>query len=538
MGMMGGGAVKTDSLKEPADGRVQNMAPRGVDAPEILDSIRAQPIPLTPSPPAPKPPPALPALSLGDLPAPDEEEYEDAEVDKKAPEIPARPPSSPLPEILTRDQAFSTFSLNVSDVSFKLAAASLERGQMPDPALIRSEEFINAFDYRDPAPSAGAPLSFTWDRARYPFGHNRDLVRFAVQTASRGREPGKPLNLVLLLDNSGSMERADRVHIVREILRVLAVQLEGPDRISVVAFARTPRLWVDGLAGGQPEEFLNRVLTLNPQGGTNLESALRAGYATAQKHFVAQGNNRVILLTDGAANLGNVDPAVLEEQVKAHRQKGIALDGFGIGWEGYNDPLLETLTRGGDGRYGFFNRPAEAAAEFKEQLLGALQVAAANVKVQVQFNPDRVAAYRQVGYVRHQLTKEQFRDDTVDAAEIGAAESGNAVYVIQIQPEGHGPLGMVRVRYQVPFTSSYEELAWTLPYSRRVPTLEQASPALRLAGTAASFAEWLAGSPHASSVSLDQLQAILAGIPEVYAPDPRPQQLAGMIRQARSIVGN
>ena len=142
--------------------------------------------------------------------------------------------------------AFSTFSLNVSDVSFKLAAASLEKGLMPDVGTVRSEEFINAFDYRDPEPQ-GAPIGFVWERARYPFAQGRDLLRFSVKTAASGRQAGRPLNLVLLLDNSGSMERADRVGIIREALRVLAGQLQAGDTFSVVTFARTAQLRVDGI---------------------------------------------------------------------------------------------------------------------------------------------------------------------------------------------------------------------------------------------------------------------------------------------------
>ncbi len=464
----------------------------------------------------------------------------DLDLEDEKVQPPAKTPSvppTPQPEVLARDNPFSTFSLNVSDVSFKLAGASLENGAIPDPAAIRVEEFVNAFNYHDPAPAPGARLAFAWERARYPFAHNRDLLRFSVQTAARGREPQKPLNLVILLDNSGSMERADRVQTVREALRVLAGQLTPQDRISVVAFARTARLWVDGMAGGNPREFLNKVLDLNPQGGTNLEEAMDLAYSTARRHFLANGVNRVILLTDGAANLGNVEPEALRQRVVAHRVKGIALDCFGIGWEGYNDDLLEVLSRNGDGRYGFLNRPEEAAPEFANQLAGALNVAAADVKTQVEFNPQRVASWRQIGYAKHQLTKEQFRDNTVDAAEIAAAESGNALYVAQVNPEGTGPIGVVRVRFKVPATGEYVEQEWTIPYAPKVAALDQSSPAMRLAATAAAFGEWLSRSPYAGEVTLSALQAYLSGVPEVYAPDPRPQRLGWMIRQAEAIAG-
>jgi Mg-chelatase subunit ChlD len=458
------------------------------------------------------------------------------QVDEPLPKLAAGAPI-PQPEVTTTDNAFSTFSLNVSDVSFKLAAASLEKGQMPDPATVRSEEFINAFDYRDPEPKGSAPIAFAWERARYPFAHNRDLVRFSIKTAASGRQPGRPLNLVLLLDNSGSMERADRIRIRQECLRVLAGQLQPQDRVSVVAFARTARLFVDGLPGSQAGELQQRVGGLAPEGGTNLEDAMNVAYRTALRHFLANGVNRVVLLTDGAANLGDVEPESLKKKVEAHRRQGVALDCFGIGWDGLNDELLEALSRNGDGRYGFVNTPEAARSEFAGQLAGALKVAASDVKVQVEWNPRRVTAYRQIGYAKHQLKKEQFRDNTVDAAEIGAAEAGNALYTVQVNPRGEGPLGTMRVRFKVPGTSDYREHEWTLPYEGAAKPLDQSSPALRLAASASAFSEWLVSSPFAAEVTPDKLLAQINGVPATWPADPRPKKLEWMIRQARSVAG-
>ena len=453
------------------------------------------------------------------------------------PAKPAAPAPTPQPEVQTRDNAYSTFSLNVSDVSFKLAGASLEKGVMPEPATVRSEEFINAFDYGDPEPPPGVPVAFAWGRARYPFAHNRDLLRFSVKTAAAGRRPGRPLNLVLLLDNSGSMERADRVNIIHEALRVLAAQLQPQDKLSVVTFARTARLWVDGVPGSQAGAVAEQISSLTPQGGTNLGDAMDLAYQTALRHYLAGGVNRVVLLTDGAANLGNVDPDALKQKVETHRKQGVALDCFGIGWEGYNDDLLEVLSRNGDGRYGFINTPEEAATEFAGKLAGALHVAVSDVKVQVEFNPGRVSAYRQVGYAKHQLTKEQFRDNTVDAAEIGAAESGNALYVVETNPGGDGPLAIVRVRYKVPGTADYHEHEWAVPFTGNAVLLEQASAAMRLAATASAFSEWLVSSPYAAEVTPDQLLGYLRGVPEIYGADPRPKKLEWMIRQAKTLGG-
>jgi Mg-chelatase subunit ChlD/type II secretory pathway pseudopilin PulG len=457
---------------------------------------------------------------------------EDQPLPKSSPVAPV-----PQPEILTRENNFSTFSLNVSDVSFKLAAASLERGQLPDAASIRSEEFINAFDYRDPEAAAGQPLAFASECARYPFAHNRDLLRFSVKTAAQGRPAGRPMNLVLLLDNSGSMERADRVAIIHEAMRVLAAQLQPQDTVSVVTFARTARLWADGLSGDKAGGTLEKISGLTPEGGTNLEEAMRIAYETAHRHYLASGLNRVVLLTDGAANLGNVDPAALKQNVEAQRKQGIALDCFGIGFEDYNDDLLEQLSSHGDGRYAFLNSLEDASKEFAAKLAGALQVAASDVKVQVEFNPQRVISYRQIGYAKHQLTKEQFRDNTVDAAEIAAQEAGNALYTIETKPDGTGPIATVRVRYKVPGTTEYRERSWDVACAGNVLALEQASPAMRLAATAGAFSEWLAASPFAQEVTPDELLKILSGVPQVYGADKRPQQLETMLREAKSVAG-
>jgi Mg-chelatase subunit ChlD/type II secretory pathway pseudopilin PulG len=443
----------------------------------------------------------------------------------------------PQPEILTRENNFSTFSLNVSDVSFKLATASLEKGQMPEAASIRSEEFINAFDYRDPEAAVGQPLAFVSERARYPFAQNRDLLRFSVKTAAAGRAAGRPLNLVLLLDNSGSMERADRVAIIREALRVLATQLQPQDTVSVVTFARTARLWADGVHGDQAGETLARVGGITPEGGTNLEEAMKLAYETARRHYLANGMNRVVLLTDGAANLGDVNPADLKQKVEAQRQQGIALDCFGIGSQDFNDDLLEQLSRNGDGRNAFLNSPDDASKDFAAKLAGALQVAASDVKVQVEFNPQRVISYRQIGYAKHQLTKEQFRDNTVDAAEIAAQEAGNALYTIETKADGIGPIATVRVRYKVPGTTDYRERSWDVPYEGSASALEQASPAMRLAATASAFSEWLVASPFAQEVTPDELLKTLSGVPQIYGADQRPQKLEWMIRQAKSVAG-
>jgi Ca-activated chloride channel family protein len=155
----------------------------------------------------------------------------------------------------------------------------------------------------------------------------------------------------------------------------------------------------------------------------------------------------------------------------------------------------------------------------------------------VEFNPARVISYRQIGYAKDQLKKEQFRDNTVKAAQIGAAESGNALYTVELNPAGEGPVCTVYVRYRAPGTDTYYEHAWAVPYDGAAAPLDQASPAMRLAATATAFSEWLATSPYAGGVTLDQLLGYVRGVPEIYGADTRPKLLETMLREAKSITG-
>lgn len=454
-------------------------------------------------------------------------------------EVPRERPPSPLiflPETLTADQPLSTFSLNVADVSFQLAAASLAQGQLPPPHTIRTEEFINAFHYRDPEPAPGVPVGLAWERARYPFTQQRDVLRLAVRTAAIGRHARQPLHVILLIDASGSMERADRVATLHAALQALATQLAPADRLSAVTFARTAHLVVDGASGSDAPRLVERLLQVVPEGGTHLEEALQLGYQTALRHFIPGGAHRLILFTDGAANLGELQNSELQSIVENHRRRGIALDTFGIGWEGYDDERLAALARHGDGRYGFLNSPDDVASRFIRQLTGALEVAASDVKVQVEFHPDRVASWRQVGYAQHQLTAEQFRDDTVDAAELGAAESGNALYLIETLPHGSGPIATVRVRFQQPSSGIVSEHTWAVPYTSLAPNLTDSSPALRLAVAAAGFGERLSGNPLAAGISIPVLQDLLQNVAEFYHPDPAPARLQLMLQQAAPLL--
>ena len=427
----------------------------------------------------------------------------------------------PTAEISTAAEPFSTFSLHVSDASFKLAKAAMERGEVPAAESIRPEEFYNAFDFGDPAPANGEPVVCAVEQSAHPAFPQRNLLRIGVRTGSQGRGQSTPLNLTLLLDNSGSMERDDRQAGLARAVEQLSGLLKDGDSVSVIGFSRQPRLLVDRLPGARAME-LNRLIAQTPsEGGTNLEEGLKLSEELALRQFNPAAQNRVVLFTDGAANLGDAQPETLQKKVAELRQQGIAFDAAGFGADGLNDRLLERLTRNGNGRYYIVDRAEDADASFAKQLAGAFRPAAENVKVQVRFNPARVGRYKLIGFEEHRLQKEDFRNDAVDAAEMAAEEAGNALYQIEVLPQGEGEVGEVSVRFRDANTGEMVERAWTIPYEAQVAAFDQATPSIQLAGVAAFTAEKLRGAPLADAVDFQDLKQVFAKVKAAY-PNSQP----------------
>lgn len=438
-----------------------------------------------------------------------------------------------LDETSPEAEPFSTFSLHVSDVSFQLAKTALASGKWPEAEKIRIEEFVNAFDYGDPVPSMGERVSCRIDQGAHPFLQQRNLARIALRTAEAGRSSGTPLRLTLLLDSSGSMERPDRRETVRRAFATLAGLLGKNDRVTLVSFARQPRLVADAVAGNEAMKLAETVAALPSEGGTNLEAALQLAFEKAREHQEPNAQNRIVLLTDGAANLGDAKAESLGQRVELMREAGIAFDAAGFGAEGLNDEILEALTRKGDGRYYLLDRPEDAEDAFAKQIAGALRPAAKNVKVQVEFNPDRVKSYKLLGFEKHRLATEDFRNDAVDAAELAAAEAGVAVYQVEPIPGGEGDLGSVSVRFRDLDSGEMVERRWGLPHLSAAPSVDQGGEAILLATVASQFAAKLAGGPLGDVVDLGELARLAAALPE----SERVKELRTMIEQARGLEG-
>lgn len=442
---------------------------------------------------------------------------------------------SGLDEKSSAKEPFSTFSLHVADVSFKLARAALAQGRWPDSARIRIEEFVNAFDYGDPLPRDGERVSCALEQSIHPFLQQRNVLRVSMRTAATGRSATTPLRLTFLLDNSGSMERPDRQQTVRRAFSLLAQQLKPIDQVTLISFAREARLLADQVPGTQVQQLVHRIESLPAEGGTNIESALQIAFQKAVEQRVQGAQNRIILLTDGAVNLGNANPETLSQMIARMRERGIAFDAAGICAEGLNDEILEALTRKGDGRYYLLDSAESADEGFARQLAGAMRPSAKNVKVQVEFNPNRVGQYKLLGFEKHRLRKEDFRNDKVDAAEMAAAEAGVAVYQFEPKPDGVGDVGSVSVRFRDLAIGRMVENRWPITYEPDAPRIDKASPSLRVATSAALLAAKLRDEPLGQSVELQTLAKLLASLPPQLRSVTRVQQLEQMIQQTRQI---
>ncbi len=430
-------------------------------------------------------------------------------------------------EIPATREPFSTFSLNISDASFQIARAAIAKGERPDPASIKSEQFYNAIDYDDPAPSSREPVAAAIDQTAHPVIPGRNLVRIGIRTASTGRSAAQPLRLTLLVDQSGSMVREDRRAAMETALEQLATLLTDQDRITVIGFSRTPRLLADSLPGNQANKLPNLINQTASEGGTNLEQAINLASELALRHKLAGAQNRIVLFTDGAANLGNANPERLSEKIETLRQQGLAFDIAGIGTNDVNDTLLAELARHGNGRYYLVGE--NTASSLAAQLAGAFRPAAENVKVQVKLNPERVGNYKLIGFEKDRLKTEDFRNDSIDAAELAADEAGVAMYQIETLPEGSGEIGEVSVRFRDTASGEMVERTWTIAYDPTTPAFDKADPKTQLATLSLLAAQELQGGALADAIKLGNFAETIARLRQTYKADPKTQQLLNLV---------
>ncbi|HOX06920.1 MAG TPA: von Willebrand factor type A domain-containing protein [Planctomycetota bacterium] len=440
------------------------------------------------------------------------------------------------PFVMTKDDRFSTFGLDVDTASYSISRRYIRGGYLPPVGAVRMEEFVNAFDYNYPCRTSGT-FSVIADAAPAPFGQDLTLLKVGIRGKVVGREGRKPANLVFVVDASGSMDQPDRMPLVKYALGELVGQLGAGDRVTLVAYGTKARLVLEGAPASEKKAILDAIDRVQCEGSTNLSEGLSVGYRMAAQSFVPGGVNRVILCSDGAANIGVTAGESILDQVRTFRDKGVTCTCVGFGAGTYNDVLLEKLADSGDGSYVFVDSRREARRVFVEELSATLQTIAKDAKIQVEFDPRRVRRYRLVGYENRDIADEKFRDDTVDAGEVGSGQSATALYELELQGPADADLGTVYVRYKNVDTGRVEEISQRLEARSLRPRTPESDPRYYLAACAAEFAELLRDSEHAAGGSFDALRETLerAAAQPALRYDPRVVELLELVRKAKGL---
>jgi Ca-activated chloride channel family protein len=433
-----------------------------------------------------------------------------------------------------RDNAFvlvaqdprSTFSVDVDTASYSIVRRFLRDGQLPPRDAVRIEELINYFPYAYEPPSGGVPFAVHMETAACPWKPSHRLVRIGLKGREVPRGERPPSNLVFLIDVSGSMNEPNKLPLVKAALRLLVEQLQPEDRVAIAVYAGSEGLALPSTPGSDKAAILSAIESLSPGGSTHGSAGIRLAYETAAASYIEGGVNRVILATDGDFNVGVTSPGELVRLIEAKAKSGVFLTALGFGMGNLKDATLEKLADHGNGNYAYIDGLSEARKVFVEQIGGTLVTIAKDVKLQVEFNPAKVKAFRLVGYENRVLAHQDFNDDTRDAGDIGAGHTVTALYEIvppgvAVDVPGVDPLKYQSTAGPRPASASGELLTLTLRYKQPdsdhsarldVPledsgqSFQDASPDFRFAAAVAAFGMALRDSPYKGDARLQAIQ--------------------------------
>jgi Ca-activated chloride channel family protein len=332
------------------------------------------------------------------------------------------------PFIATSASPRSTFSIDVDHASYSNVRRFITSGQLPPRDAVRLEELINYFPYELPAPRGDDPVSITTEVAVAPWNSTHKLLRVGLRGRPIEVEKLPPNNLVFLIDVSGSMTDYNKLPLLKQAFRLLVNELRPQDRVALVVYAGQAGLVLSSTPGDQKEVILEAIERLSSGGSTAGGAGIRLAYDVAKENFMPRGNNRVILATDGDFNVGVSSDAELVELIEQRREQGTFLTVLGFGTGNVKDSKMEKLADKGNGNYAYVDNIAEARKVLVHEMGATLLTVAKDVKLQLEFNPARVAGYRLLGYENRLLRDEDFKDDTKDAGELGAGHSVTALY--------------------------------------------------------------------------------------------------------------
>jgi Ca-activated chloride channel family protein len=439
----------------------------------------------------------------------------------------------------TDKDKLSTFAADVDTASYTIARRKLTEGVLPPTAAVRVEEFVNYFKYAYAAPDSGRPFAVHVDVAPSPFNKGRQIVRVGVSTKARSVSERKAANLVFLVDTSGSMQSADKLDLAKRALRVLVDNLKDGDTVSLVTYAGDTRVVLEPTGLDGKAKILSAIEDLSAGGSTAMASGLELAYQQAATMMKPGTITRVLVLSDGDANVGNTSHEDMLKTIEAKVREGVTLSTVGFGQGNYKDETMEQLADKGNGNSFYIDGISAAKRIFQEQLGSTLEVVAQDVKLQVEFDPRIVARYRLVGYENRDIADADFRKDEVDAGEIGAGHQVTALYEIEARETMTAdvtPADMVtvRVRAKEPAGTKASESEYRLAAADVAATFDGASDDLRFAFAVAAFADVLRGSEDSEHWSLAQIRDIAAG---AAGTDADRAELVALIDQAISLSG-
>ena len=427
----------------------------------------------------------------------------------------------PNPVHAVAEQPVSTFSIDVDTGSYANIRRFLtQTGRLPPADAVRIEEIINYFDYGYAKPTDGKPFAVHTETVDSPFRSGAKLIRIGIQAKEVSQAALPPANLVFLVDVSGSMYSRDKLPMVKYTLCTLAHQTRAQDRITLVTYADGNKVVLPPTPGNQRQKILAALDSLKAGGSTAGENAIQQAYQAAQRAYIRNGINRILLATDGDFNVGITDFNTLRSMVAEKRKSGISLTTLGFGSGNYNERLMEQLADAGDGNYSYIDSPEEAQKVLHRQLSSTLATVAQDVKIQVEFNPATVKEYRLIGYENRMLAREDFNNDQVDAGDIGAGHNVTALYEIipagqtgwlpesryQAVPAANDKAGseyaFINLRYKLPGQSN--SILINRPVAVGSKPLAQGSNATRQAVAAAAFGELLRGGKYSGNFGWPQ----------------------------------
>lgn len=438
------------------------------------------------------------------------------------------------PIIDTEDDHFSTFAIDVDNASYAMARSYITSGNLPPQDAVRVEEFVNNFKYDYACPRNKA-FTVHLEGAPSRFGEKYHLLRIGIAGQKIADTQRRDARLVFVVDVSGSMNREDRLGTVRRALRMLVDQLTPRDQVGIVIYGSTARVLLDPTSIRDKERIINAIESLIPDGATNAEAGLRLAYQMADRNFQHGAINRLILCSDGVANVGQTSVDEFMTFIKGYADRGITLTAVGFGMGNYNDVLMEQLGNKGNGHYAYVDSWTEAQRVFMENLTGTLQVIARDVKIQVDFDPAVVERYRLLGYENRDVADEDFRNDAVDGGEIGSGHMTTALYEIKLRPEASGDIGTIFIRYKHPETGAVREVSETLTRELVRGRFSQTSSDFRLAAAAAEFSEILRGSYWAKKSRLSDVLEVVRGV-EMEKSNEQVTELMHLIAQADKML--